>query len=180
MNPGSAFYFLIDTIFSVYIYFVIARFILQVVRADFYNPVSQAVVKVTSPLLMPLRKIIPGYGRVDVACIVLLLFVVLIKLLVLLFLFYGGYASAIQFIAWFVREVAASVINFFILVIFISIILSWVAMGTGYNPMMDVIRQLSDPVIRPVRQIVPPLGMFDLSPMIVLLVLYFIKELFGL
>jgi YggT family protein len=180
MNVGGAFYFLIDTIFNVYIYFVIARFILQVVRADFYNPLSQAIVKVTSPLLMPLRKVIPGFGKIDVACLVLLLFVIFIKLVVIIFLFGGGFMDPVAFIYIFLRAIASAFINFFILVIFIAVILSWVAMGTGYNPAFDVIRQLSDPVIRPVRQIVPPLGMFDLSPMIVLFLLYFLKRLFSL
>lgn len=180
MNLGSAFYFLFDTVFNVFIYFIIARFVLQLVRADFYNPLSQVITKVTSPLLMPLRRVIPGFGRIDVACIVLLLAVIFIKLVLLVFLFGGGYMTVMGFLVLFIRSIASAVINFFVLVIFISVILSWVAMGAGHNPMMDVIRQLSDPVIQPVRKIVPPLGMFDLSPMIVLFGLYFLKKLFGL
>ncbi len=81
MNLSGGFYFLFDTLVNLYLYIVIARFVLQVVRADFYNPVSQFIVKATSPLLMPMRKIIPGVGGVDVASIVLLYALVIVKML---------------------------------------------------------------------------------------------------
>lgn len=180
MYIHNAFEFLFLTLFDVYIFLVIARFVLQIVRGDFYNPLSQVIVKATSPLLLPLRKVIPGFGRIDVASIVLLLLVVIVKLLLFLFLFRSGSFNAVGFIIFLLLSLGNSVVNFFMLVIFASAILSWIAMGGGYNPFFDILRQMSDPVIQPVRRFIPPLGMIDISPMVVILGLYFIKILFGL
>lgn len=181
MNLSGGFYFLIDTIVNLYLYIVIARFVLQVVRADFYNPISQFIVKATSPLLIPMRKVIPGIGGVDVASIVLLYLLVIAKILLIGLIFGQGQVLNPAIAVWALIECASLVINFFIFVIFIMVVLSWLAMASGgYNPVADIIRQMAEPVLAPARKIIPPMGMLDITPMVVLLVLYFIKIVFGL
>lgn len=179
MNPTGALELIITTIFDIYIMIVVARFILQLVRADFYNPVSQFIVKATSPVLNPLRRIIPGFGGIDVASIVLFLVIVLIKLGIWLML--KGYGLALipsfEFLVLFLRSLANTIINFFMFCIFIMVILSWVAQGS-YNPLADIMRQITEPIMAPARRILPPLGGLDLSPMIVILLLMVIKEFF--
>ena len=124
MNLSGGFYFLFDTLINLYLYIVIARFVLQMVRADFYNPVSQFIVKATSPLLMPMRKIIPGIGGVDVASIVLLYLLVVVKLLLTGLLFNAPQLLSSAVALYAIINCASLIINFFIFVIFIMVILS--------------------------------------------------------
>ena len=181
MNPTGALELIITMVFDVYIMIVVARFILQLVRADFYNPVSQFIVKATSPVLNPLRRIVPGLGGLDVASIVLFMILVFLKLLVWLML--KGYdfsvIPSLDFVILFMRSMANTIINFFLFCIFIMVILSWVAQG-NYNPMADIMRQVTEPIMAPARKILPPMGGLDLSPMIVILLLMVIKEFFML
>jgi YggT family protein len=157
---------------------VLARFILQVVRADFYNPVSQFIVRATSPVLTPMRRVIPGFGGLDIACLVLLVLLVIIKIgLVWVLRELPWYP--LSFILFVVKSLANSILNFFIFTIFISVILSWIVQGS-YNPAADIIRQLTSPVLDPARKLLPPMGGLDFSPMIVLLGLWAIKIFFGL
>lgn len=181
MNPSGALELILMTLFDLYLVIVLARFILQLVRADFYNPVSQFIVKATSPLLNPLRRIIPGFGGVDMASIVLFVVIVIIKLMVWLLL-QGVPLDAIAslgFVLLLLKSIANTVINFFTFAIFIMVILSWVGQGS-YNAMADILHQLTEPVMAPARKIIPPMGGLDLSPMVVLLLLMVIKKLFML
>lgn len=178
MNPVGAFEFLLTVLIDLYIMLVLARFILQMVRADFYNPVSQFVVRATSPVLTPLRRIVPGYGGMDIACLVLIVALVIIKI-ALVWVLRDLPWYPLHFGLFVVKSLANSVINFFIFTIFVSVILSWIVQG-GYNPAADIIRQLTSPLLDPARKLLPPMGGLDFSPMIVLLALWAIKILFGL
>jgi len=181
MHVNNAFLFLVTTLFDIYISVVLARFILQMVRADFYNPVSQFIVKATNPLLVPLRKIIPGFGGLDVASLVLFTGLIVIKMAIVLLLFYGAHSLPIlQLLVLFLQSAANTIINFFLFVIFVSAILSWVAAAGGYNPFADILNQIAEPVLAPARKILPPMGGLDLSPMLVMIAMIFIKQLFGL
>ncbi len=181
MNPSGAFSFLIEWLFSIYAYIVLARFILQLVRADFYNPLSQFIVKATSPILNPLRRIVPGYGGLDIASLLLFIVLVTLKLFLLVYVFQSHPFNPIIFFIITLKSIANTVINFFLFVIFVSAILSWVmAAGGGYNPFADMLRQIAEPVLAPARRIIPPMGGLDISPMLVMLLLIFIKQLFGL
>lgn len=179
MNLGGGLQFLINSLFNVYLYIVIARFVLQIARGDFYNPASQVIAKLTNPLLKPLRRIIPGFGGLDVASIVLFFGLVAIKITVLVMLFGGGTINPGQFLLFEIFFSAQLILNFFIGVIFISVILSWIA-PPGSNPFADILNQMAEPVLAPARRLLPPMGGLDFSPMIVLFLLYFIKITFGL
>ncbi|MEX1033742.1 MAG: YggT family protein [Cellvibrionaceae bacterium] len=178
MNVGGGLQFLFTTLFNLYLYIVIARFVLQLARADFYNPVSQLIAKITSPLLRPLRKVIPGFGGIDIACMVLFLGLVLLKIFLIGILFGQSQVLGPQIVVYTLFSAASTIINFFIAVIFISVILSWIA--PPGHPLGDILRQMAEPVLGPARRILPPMGGLDFSPMIVLLLLYFVKVTFGL
>lgn len=179
MNPAGALEYILLTVIDIYIMIVLARFMLQLVRADFYNPVSQFVVKATSPVLNPLRRVIPGFGGLDIAAIILMLVLVALKLALYFFLKGALGLPILTMVIFFIKSVANTFLNFFLFSIFVSIILSWVAQGS-YNPLADLLHQITEPVMGPARKILPPMGGLDLSPMLVLLAISAIKILFGL
>ncbi len=177
----------INTLFDLYVLLVLLRFLLQYLRADFYNPVSQFVVRATTPPLKPLRKIIPGLGGQEIASLVLALLVLLAKYLLIRTLGMGAIDIAnvlapigavgpggLLIIAC--AEVLASFINIFLFAIIIQVILSWVSPG-NYNPAVALIHTVAQPVMRPIQKFIPPLGGLDLSPIFATLGLMVVKML---
>lgn len=161
--------FLIGTVFGLYILAVMLRFLFQLFRADFYNPISQFLVRVTTPVLRPLRRWIPGYSGIDVAALVLMLILKLVEIALIRIvneetLGLGGLLIAS------VASLLELLVYVFITAILIQVVLSWVAPGT-YNPMTSILRSLCEPLLKPVRRRLPPLGGLDLSPLVVLIVL---------
>ncbi len=161
--------FLIDVIFGFVILIVMLRFLLQWTRADFYNPISQFIVKISTPMLKPFRRFIPGMGGIDMAAIVLMLLLKFIEtlltsslsgipihLLVILIVSITGLISLLLYV--------------FIFAIIISAVASWIAPG-GYNPMLNLITQLTTPIMRPIQRYVKPVSGMDLSPLVALLLL---------
>ena len=178
---------IINTLFDLFVLLVLLRFLLQMLRADFYNPISQFVVRVTSPVLKPLRRIIPGLGGQDIAALVLCLIVLLIKYLILRALGMGvieianvlapiGSVSVIGLVIVALAEMLALFINIFLFAIIIMVIISWVNPGS-YNPAIGLINTLSRPVMRPIQRFIPPLGGLDLSPLFATLGLMVVKML---
>lgn len=178
MNVSGALNFIITYLFDIYIMIVFTRFLLQLLRADFYNPVSQFVVKATTPVLKPLRRIIPGYGGIDNASLVLMTVLILAKLVIWGFLQLGIMIPPLALALLFLKSAALTLINYFTLIIFAGAIMSWIAQG--FHPVAAVLSQLSDPIVAPVRRILPPMGGIDFSPMLVILGLITLKILFGL
>ena len=160
--------FLIDTAFSLYLMVVILRLWLQLVRADFYNPFSQFVVKATNPVIIPLRRLIPSLGKIDSASLVLALLLIIAKAICLRFIVFGEVylLNILVFtVPWFIKE--ALTLLFWVLVI--RALLSWFSQGR--SPVEYLMYQLTEPVLRPVRNIVPPIGGLDLSILIVFIFL---------
>ena len=170
-NPAV---FLIQVLFGTYILVVMLRFILQLVRADFYNPVSQLIVKLTSPILKPLRRVIPGLGGIDLSSILLMLVLKALELTLILALV--GLPVSFMVLAWAVPELLKLAFNVYIFSILIQVILSWVNPG-AYNPATALISYIVEPILRPARRIIPPLGGLDLSPMLVMIGLYLLQML---
>ncbi len=166
---GNAGTFLISTVFGLYILLVLLRFLFQLVRADFYNPISQAVVKLTNPVLRPLRRAIKGVAGIDVASVVLLLVLKVAEL---------SLVAALQgigmgFIGLFVLALAALLqmtLHVFLFAVLIQVILSWVA-PHAYNPVSSLLLSLTEPLLRPARRLIPAIGGLDFSPIVVLVVL---------
>jgi YggT family protein len=167
--------FLIKTLFGLYILAVILRFLFQLVRADFYNPVSQFLVKVTSPPLRILRRIIPGIGGLDLSTLVLAWILKYVELLLIL-LISGTSMHLVGPIFWSIPELIELVINIFLFAVLIQVILSWVNPGS-YNPVSSILYALTEPVMRPARNLLPPISGIDLSPMLVMIGLVLLKML---
>ncbi|MGB0496337.1 MAG: YggT family protein [Kangiellaceae bacterium] len=173
INPFAQ---LVDVLVSLYVTVILLRFFLQYFRADFYNPLSQFCVKATDPLIKPLRKIIPGYAGIDFSSLVLAYLVIVIKLLLMTFIAGQIDINFLLLVLISLVELLKSILHLFIFLIFIRIIMSWISPG-GYNPVMAVIRQLSEPIIARFRKMLPPMSGFDFSPMIALIMIYFIINL---
>ena len=167
--------FIISTLFSLYILALMLRFLLGLVRADFYNPISQFLVRITNPLLVPLRKIIPGFGKIDTASIVLMLVLQLV-LLAIIFALRGVSPPIIPLLLTAVGKLLMLVINIFLVAIIVQVIISWVNPGS-YNPVNAMLNSLTSPVLRPVQRIIPPLSGIDLSPLFALIGLQVLRML---
>ena len=167
---SEIFAYLAQTLLSLLLVMVLTRLLLQQARADFYNPISQFVVKLTNPLLTPLRRLIPGFWGVDMAAVVLLLLVQMLAIGTTLLLGGLGLPNPVLLIAWAVVGVAGLVVNFYFFAILAMIILSWVAPGS-HHPAIYLLYQLTEPVMAPFRKLLPALGGLDLSPILVFIVI---------
>ncbi|MCZ6828856.1 MAG: YggT family protein [Gammaproteobacteria bacterium] len=158
--------YLLQTLLSLFLLLVMLRFLLQLVRADFYNPISQFLVKVTNPIILPLRKVVPGLWGLDMAALLLLLLVQIAGIVAMLLL--NGFAlpNPLVLILWSVVGIAALVVNFYFFALLAMIILSWIAPGSS-NPFVYLLHQLTKPVMAPFRRLIPPMGGMDFSPILV-------------
>jgi len=180
MNPQGAFLFLLGFAIDMYILLLLTRFLLQLVRADFYNPLSQFVVKATNPVLMPLRKLVPGYGGMDVAALISIVVLVIAKLVIFNILVFGSLRfGPLDLLLVSVREIARLLLNYLFWAIILRIILSWVSPDPR-NPVTLVVGQITEPVMAPARKLLPAMGGLDLSPILILLAIQFIQILLGL
>ena len=160
----EALIYIIQTLGSLYLLIVLLRFILQLVRADFYNPLSQFTVKATQPLLKPLRRFIPSIAGLDTASLVLAVLVQLLLMVVTLSLMGFNPLSVIpQLLVWSLIGVTSLFFKVFFFALIVSVILSWVAPGS-YNPGAQLVNQLCEPLLAPFRKLLPNLGGLDLSP----------------
>lgn len=166
---GNAATFVVETVLGIYILIVMLRFLLQLVHADFYNPLSQMLVKATQPALKHLRRLIPGYGGIDLSALVLALCVQFLEQW-LKFLILGLDANVVGLLMLSAVLLLQLVIYIFMFSIFVLVLLSWIQ-PKSYNPIFGLLNSLSAPVMRPARRLVPPLGGLDLSPIVVFLVL---------
>lgn len=161
---AEAFIYIIQTLGSLYLLIVLLRFILQLVRADFYNPLSQFTVKATQPLLKPLRRFIPSIAGLDTASLVLAVLVQLLLMVVTLSLMGFNPISVIpQLLVWSLIGVTSLFFKVFFFALIVSVILSWVAPGS-YNPGAQLVNQLCEPLLAPFRKLLPNLGGLDISP----------------
>jgi len=160
----EALIYIIQTLGSLYLLIVLLRFILQLVRADFYNPLSQFIVKATQPLVTPLRRIIPGFAGLDLASLILAILVQLLLMIVTLTLMgYNVGGFILQLLVWSMIGVTSLFLKVFFFALIISVILSWVAPGS-YNPGAQLVNQICEPLLAPFRRLLPNLGGLDISP----------------
>lgn len=167
--------FLITTLISLYILAIMLRFLLGVVRADFYNPVSQFLVRVTNPPLVPLRKIIPVIGKFDTAAIVLMLVLQLVSVFIVVSL-RGASVPFITLLLYSVGELVLLLINIFLVSIVVQVILSWISPAT-YSPVNSLLYSLTNPILKPIQRIIPPLSGIDLSPLFAIIGLQVLRML---
>jgi YggT family protein len=162
---------IVQVVFGLYILAVLLRFLFQLLRADFYNPVSQFVVALTNPVLRPLRRLIPGLFGIDVASLLLLLTLKMIELyLVGALLGVSPTLAGALIVA--VAELIVLTLHVFMVAIIVRAVISWFLPYGGYNnPVMGLLVRLTDPLMRPVQRIAPTVGGLDLSPIVVLVLL---------
>lgn len=170
----EAFKFLINTGFNLFLMVVILRFWLQLARADFYNPFSQFVVKATNPIVLPLRRLIPSIGSLDTATLLLAYLVALTKLLLLQFIIIKAVLLP-NTLWWAVLVLVKETFSLLFWILVIRALLSWFSQGS--NPIEQVMHQLTEPLLRPIRRVLPPMGGLDLSVLVVLIGLQFLNIL---
>lgn len=159
---------LVNTIGSLVILVFILRFLLQLVRADFYNPISQFIVKASNPVLVPMRRIIPGYGGMDIASLVL---AYAAQVLAIIMLYWVAGQFVLPWINIFVEapfRLILLVLDIYFWGLIIIVVASWIA-PNSYNPALILVSQIVEPVMRPVRRLIPNLGGLDLSPIFLFL-----------
>lgn len=173
--PAAGIY-LVQTVVSFYTIIVLLRFMLQLARADFYNPISQFAVKATAPLLNPMRRVIPGWGGVDVSSLILILVLQVLQLVAVILMLGYGLPNVVLLVAWSAVGVLGLVLNFFFWAILIQVVLSWVA-PQSQNPAVALIHQITDPIMAPARKLLPPMGGMDFSPIITFMLIQLAKIL---
>ncbi|MGF1546917.1 MAG: YggT family protein [Thiotrichales bacterium] len=166
-------FFLIDTLFTLFIALFMLRMLLGLSRADFYNPFSQFIVTATNPLLKPLRRILPPIGRIDTAAIVIMLALKLLQLALLLMV-----QSKAPDLVWLVVTAVVQLLTMLIYLYLISIIveaiLTWVNPTAFYdrkNPLASILHSINMPLLHPLSQIVPRIGVIDITPLVAILLL---------
>ncbi len=177
MNTTGALIYLISTLTDLYVTAILLRLLLQWVKADFYNPLSQFLVKITNPVLVPARRLIPSIGRLDTASVVVMLLLELLQLVLINLL--GKTEFGFQFLFLFAVQklLIALLLTYFVLII-ARVIVSWVA-SQSRHPLIPLIHQLTEPVLRPISKLLPPMGGVDLSPLFALIALRALLLLLG-
>jgi YggT family protein len=176
-NGANAFSYLIGTLLDLYISAIMLRLLLQWVRADFYNPVCQFLVKVTNPALLPLRRVIPSIGRLDTAAVALMLALEIFGVWIISRLGSSPLGLGQIFLFSVTKLVATLLITYFFLII-AAVILSWVG-ARMRHPVIPLVYQLTEPVMRPIRKVIPPIAGIDLSPVFALIGIRFLLLLLG-
>lgn len=176
---GNSAALIFSTVAGIYLLAVLLRFLLQVAKADFYNPVSQSVVKITDPMVRVFRNFIPGYRGIDFSTLVLAFLIQAIAICILIIL-YGGTIPGIGYIVtWAFVGIVLFIINIYYFAILASIIMSFVMMFSGNmnpHPLLRLVWQLTEPVMAPVRKLIPPMGGLDFSPIFIFIAIQIIQN----
>lgn len=177
MSPlSNAGVFLISTLFGLYILAIMLRLILQIVRADFYNPVSRFIVKITNPPLKPLRRFIPGFAGLDMSSVFVMMTLQMLEFYIITLIRNFPTPDILGLALYAAVELVSLGFYVFLFSIFILALLSWINPGQ-YNPISNLLHQITEPVLRPARKLLPPMSGMDLSPMLAMMGLWLIKLL---
>lgn len=176
-SGANALSYLVGTLIDLYVAAVLLRLLLQWVRADFYNPLCQFLVKVTDPVLVPLRRVIPSIKRLDTASVVLMLVLEIFGVWIITKI--GSVPMSAQQIIFFsaTKLIMTLLMTYFFLII-AMVILSWVGQRMRH-PVIPLVYQLTEPVLRPFRKIIPAIAGIDLSALFALITIRFLMLLLG-
>ena len=159
----SAIIYIVDTLLWLALFVVLARLLLQLTRADFRNPIAQAIVQLTNPLIVPLRRVLPPIGKVDTASVVAVLLVAAVEV-GSKFALLGAFPSALLLARTVLMDIVITVLELYVWAIFAYALLSLIA-PSGYSPLQSVLAALCEPVLRPFRRVIPAVAGLDLSPL---------------
>ncbi|HEX3835722.1 MAG TPA: YggT family protein [Steroidobacteraceae bacterium] len=160
----NALYFLVDTLLSLALFVALLRVLMQWSRADFRNPVAQAVVKLTNPLIMPLRRLLPPINKIDTASVVTVVIVALAQVALMSMVRGYGIPPPLLLLRAAALEIITSVLWLYFYAIVLYALMSLIAQGS-YSPMQPLLASLCEPVLGPIRRIIPPIAGLDLSPL---------------
>ena len=167
-NFTSALFFVVKAPLELYAIILLSRFILAYEQANYFNPIIRLIIRLTQPLVAPLRRIIPNYRRIEFSTFVWVLIIELIKVTLLSALTIGV-LPILLLIQVALVDAVKSLLKIFFYAILLQAIVSW--FQPGETPATQILRQLSAPVLRPLQRIIPPLGGFDITPIPALLIL---------
>ncbi|HBQ39743.1 MAG TPA: YggT family protein [Halieaceae bacterium] len=170
--------YLLQTVLNLALLAILLRFLLQLVRADFYNPVSQFLAKVTNPLVLPVRRVIPAYRGLDLSTLLLALLLQMAAIVALLALNGLGPPGVLTLLVWSVLGIVGLLVNIYFFALLAMIILSWIAPG-GRHPALLLLFQLTEPVMAPFRRMLPSMGGIDFSPILVFILINVIQIALG-
>lgn len=162
--------YLLQTVIGLYLLIMLLRFILQLSLADFYNPISQFLVRATNPLVLPVRRILPARGRFDPASLLLAVLLQLIGIVALLLLYGMSPPGVSLLLSWSVVAVIGLLAKIYFFALLGMIILSWIAPGSG-NPAAYLLFQITEPLMAPFRRLLPSMGGLDFSPILVFILI---------
>ena len=178
-QAGSAVAQIFNTIAGLYLLFVVARFLLQLAKADFYNPISQAVFKATDPAVRLFRSFIPGYKGVDFSSLVLAFIVQFLAISITIFLYSGTIPSVGFIVTWSFIGVLNFIVLFYYYALIASIVMSFITMFSGNmnpHPILLLVWQITEPIMAPFRRVIPPMGGLDFSPILIFLIIGLIRN----
>ena len=160
--------YLINTLFDLYLVVLGARLILAWVRANYFNPVTRFIIKITQPIVSPVRRIIPTYWGIEFATLFLMIVFELLKMILISSILLGGVDLSVIFIL-----AVLGCIKMVLTVIFYSILIGAIMslLSPGHTPVSEVLYQISSPVLKPLRRLIPPIGGIDITPIPALIIL---------
>jgi YggT family protein len=165
----SAGLFLVNTIFDLYLLVLMARVILAWVHADYFNPLTQIIIKLTQPIVGPLRRVIPNYAGIEFSTLLVIFALEMLKFLFIGMLAFGLPTNVFGLMVLAGADMVKLLLNTFFYAIFLQAILSWIQPGP--SPITRTLMQITSPVIRPIQRLMPPVSGFDLSPIPALIIL---------
>ncbi|MFK3772416.1 YggT family protein [Pseudomonas sp. NPDC089406] len=167
--------FVVQTLVSLYLVIVLLRFVLQLVKADFYNPLSQFAVRATQPLLKPLRRVIPSIAGLDTSSLLLSIIIQALLMAFVLMVTYGTFGDVLHLLMWAILGITSLFLKIFWVAMIVMVIVSWVA-PNSHNPAAELAYQIAEPVLAPFRRIVPNLGGMDISPIFAFIAIQVIQS----
>ena len=158
-------HFIIETLSGIIILIFMLRLLLPLFGADFRNPISQGVVRITSPVVNPLRRVIPSIGRMDTATVLVMLVVQMAATYLIWSLYKMPRPIGLVFV-WSIFELFIYAVTVLLFVLIVRVVLSWIAPQT-YNPIVAIVHSLTEPLVRPFQRLIPPIGGLDISVLFV-------------
>jgi len=169
-NLANASVYIIQTFFGLYTIVMMLRFLMQVSRTDYYNPICQVIVKITDPAIRPFRTVLPTVYGVDFATLTVAFIIQLVAVMLIMMLF--GYSFFLPiYVAWVLVGLFSIILKIYFFALLISVISSWIAPYSNH-PALSLIHQITEPICTPARKLLPPMGGIDFS---IILVFVFIN-----
>ena len=169
-------FYVVTFLFRIISFLFVARFLLQACRVDFYNPLAQGFIKATDPVLQPLRKLLPGYRNLDIASLLAAILADVIMIFAIGALADQMLGTFLQILVSAIIAVALLIVRIFWWSILIVIVASFVAQGS-YHPALNLLQQITEPILAPARRLLPAMGGLDFSPILVFLALGVVERI---